>query len=239
MNKEYFKILKEISSLEKARDQFLYENSEETARIDKLIQKEDEARSEKEDLQRLLEDLKAQSTENENALSQTSSKLAKIKADIAGTFDSKNVDKMEHQSESLSEKIDQLEDLGLELLEKSEEIEKEIKEKETFLSGIAETIEEIKKDVMLASGANTKQIETLDNRIDNNLKQLPENFVRAYEQVKSRKLSVAAFTSIASGKCQVCKMSVDKTKERQVEEELALKTCSSCGRIFIPKEALF
>ena len=40
MNKEYFKILKEISSLENARDKLLYENSEETARVDKLRQRQ-------------------------------------------------------------------------------------------------------------------------------------------------------------------------------------------------------
>jgi len=89
------------------------------------------------------------------------------------------------------------------------------------------------------SGVNQKQIDSLEKRIESNKEQLPENFIRAHEQVKSKKLSMGSFTSIAQGKCNVCKMSVDKTKEKEVEENLALKTCSSCGRIFIPKESLY
>ncbi len=239
MNKEYFKILKEISSLEKEQDQLQYENSEETARVEKLRQRQADEETEKQNFLNDLQIVRAQSAKNENELSLASSKMQKIKADLAGSFDSKNIEKMEHQAETIASEIDRLENEGLELLEKSEALENEIKEKETFLAGISETIQEIKDEVDRVSGINQKQIDSLARRIEMSAKQLPENFVRAYEQVKSKGLSIGAFTSIDSGRCEVCKMNVDKRREKEVEEDLSVKTCSSCGRIFIPKASLY
>ncbi|MCO4755851.1 MAG: hypothetical protein KC478_15325 [Bacteriovoracaceae bacterium] len=239
MNQEYFKILKEINSLEQNISTLETTNNNETARVSKLQDRRQLAQEELEQYKASLKDRRLLAQKNENELSSTDSKLAKIKADIGGSFDSKEMELLDREKQKLSIQLDELESAGFELLEQMEELEQLIKDKQTFIQGVGETIDEIQQEVDQLVNENQKQINSYQSRIDSSLTQLPENFVNTYQKLKTKNLSVSLFTKIQAGKCFVCKMGVDKTREAQVEDQLQLKTCSSCGRIFIPNQALF
>lgn len=239
MNKEYFKILKEINSLEKSVEFLESENQEESARVEKLRAKEQQAQEEVKSWRGDLKSKRLEAQKNENLISALDTRLAKAQADARSSFDSKHVEALEREIEKLNVESEEAQDLGLEILESLEELEAHISEKENFLKGITETIEEIKVDVDEVCAKNQNEIEIKRKRISSALELLPENFKTAYQSVQKKRLPVSSFTKITAGKCAVCKMSVDKTKEAQVEEQLAIKTCSSCGRIFIPNQALY
>ena len=239
MNQEYFKILKEINSLEQNISSLESVNDSELNRLAKLNDKKSDAQTQCDQLKSSLKEHRLLAQKNENELSSIDARLVKIKADIGGSFDSKEMELLDNEKQKLSTQLDNLESEGFELLEKIEELEQQIKDKETFEQGITETIDEIKEEVDQVTGENQVKIETLKTRIESLLGQLPENFVNTYQKLKLKKLSVSLFTKVQAGRCFVCKMGIDKTREAQVEEQLLLKTCSSCGRIFIPNQALY
>lgn len=239
MNKEYFKILKEINSLEGDVSSLEAENQQETYRVDKLTAREEETRDELRRLQEELKEKKLESQKNENLLVSLDVKVKKSAADMRASTDSKHMEAQERERERYEAELEQAETYGFEILEKIDELSGLISEKETFLAGIGETIAEIKAEVDEVAAKNQVQIDSKQKRVDSALEQLPKNFQSAYQSVKSKNLSISSFTKIVAGKCAVCKMSVDRTKESQVEDQLAIKSCSSCGRIFIPNQALY
>lgn len=239
MSKEHFKILKELSSLEQKSSELENLNLKGQERVDKLLAQQNEAHYDIEKLNSEVQEKRLASQKSENELTQIDSRLKKIEADIGGSFDSKEMEMLEKEKQKLLQKMDEIEMQGLELLEEMEAVEEQIKDKKTFTQGIEETISEIKAEVDAENSDRNKEINTLKTRIDASLKELPESFRTAYQKVKAQKLAISMFTKIESRSCSVCKAGVDRSKEAQVEEQLLLKTCSSCGRIFIPNQALY
>lgn len=239
MSKEHFKILKEASSLEQTIKELESKNKLGQERVNKLLEQQNEALSTVKELTAKFQEKRLESQKNENELTSIDSKLTKIKSDIGASFDAKEMEMLDKEKQKLLEKVDQLEMAGLELLENLEAIEGDIQDKNTFLEGIKETISEIQSEVDIEAGERSRQIDSLQTRITASLEELPESFVLTYNKVKAKNLSVSMFTKIQAKSCSVCKAGVDRSKEVQVEEQLLLKLCSSCGRIFIPNQALY
>ncbi|MBC77121.1 MAG: hypothetical protein CME64_14005 [Halobacteriovoraceae bacterium] len=239
MSKEHFKILKELSSLEIKRSELENLNLKGQKRVEKLIVQQNEAHSDIEKLNSEIQEKRFLSQKSENELTQIDSKLKKIEADIGGSFDSKEMELLDQEKQKLLQKMDEIEMRGLELLEEMESIEEKIGDRKTFAKGIEETIAEIKAEVDAENSDRNKEIETLNGRIDSSLGELPEPFRTTYQKVKAQNLAISMFAKIESRSCSVCKSGVDRAREAQVEEQLLLKTCSSCGRIFIPNQALY
>lgn len=239
MNKEYFKILKEISSLENNIDILTAKIQAENQRVDKLVERQDLASEEREALQGELKAKRLESQKNEGQIATLDGKHQKIKADINSSFDPKHAQALENERESLTTQLAELEDAGFLILEEMDALEEQIAAKSEFLSGIGETIQEIKSEVDESCAGFIKELESKRQRVAASLNELPKNFQESYEKVKTKNLSISNFTKIQSGTCAVCKTSVDKSKQSQIEDQLALKTCSSCSRIFIPNQALY
>ncbi|MEX1099494.1 MAG: hypothetical protein WEB87_03640 [Bacteriovoracaceae bacterium] len=239
MNKEYFKILKEINSLEQKMASLTAINQEESFRVDKLKQKKDEALQDLEALELEERLLKQKSQKIENRLAALDSRGKKLDADLKGNFDGKQAPLLEKEKAKVALELEDLENQGLENLEKLEELEAAIQDKKTFIAGVAETIEEIGLEVGEIVVKNENAMKTLEKRIENSLQEVPANFQSVYSSLRKKAMPVSLFASIQNRKCSICKMSVDWEKEAKVEEKMLLKTCSNCGRIFIPKESLY
>ena len=239
MNKEYFKILKEINSLESEIAKLEAENQEETYRVAKLKEREREALEEEQTLEGLLKQEKLEAQKSENLIVSLDAKIKKAASDLRSSFDSKHLEALEREIVKYESELELAQEHGLELLEKIEDLEAQVDEKRGFLKGIDETIREIAQEVAEISAKNQTQIDSKQKRIEIALEQIPPAFQSAYQSVKSKELAFSSFAKIENGRCSVCKSVVDRSKVEQVETHLAIKTCSLCGRIFIPNQALY
>jgi predicted nucleic acid-binding Zn-ribbon protein len=239
MQTEYYKILKEISSLLNNKDTLLTKTRSEKERVTKI---QDHRQKRIQDLQNYNQRQKELSLEEqsiENNLAHQSQQLDQAKGHQMQVTDDQQLKALEHQISTLQENVSNLEEQGFELLEQMDEIHQQINDAQSFIDGSAETLQEITVEVNEACKQYQSEVEKLDFRIDHLLTELPDNFQAKIKTALGRKIPISIFTKINGDCCDFCKLQLNKTDLDQIEKKLTLTTCNGCKRIFIPRESLF
>lgn len=239
MNKEDYKILKEIASL----DQQITKNNEllaiEEARVDKVQLLRDKRQDELTEQSQLLKNTKTQMQETENKIAHEQQPLIRSKENLSSLVDPKEIDALTKQIETKEALVDELENQGLELLDHIESLEDSIKKAETFLTGSLETIAEIKQEIIENNKPIIEKTQIAIERTDQLFTELPEDVVSKVKKLINKKLKFGPFTIINKNSCNVCGFEVDKVKYNQIEVKYEFKTCSTCMRVFIPLSAQY
>jgi len=239
MSSENFKILKEIGSLDIMQSKLRDEISSEEARIAFVEKNRAKRDSDKEIDQKLLAEAKEQMAQLENSISHNQLLLDQDKKHLLEVKTNDQLINLEHQIKDREEQIGVAEDQGLEFLDKIDGYENHIKECTTFLSGSLESLNEIIGEVEAVRTQKNKEITSLHKRSKLLVEELPKAFQDKLSLVVARKIKLSSFTRIINNACEFCRMSVCSADVTSVEEKLALKTCSQCGRLFIPQQALY
>lgn len=138
-----------------------------------------------------------------------------------------------------AEAKERLEQQGLDLLIREQELDQVIDEHQTFLGGFAQTLKEIQAEVSAAvAEARTRQESSL-LRARLLEEALPEDWRRAYQKALARKPAHGPFSRIENGHCLFCRGAISRIFESEVEAQLLLKACPSCGRLFLPHKAVY
>jgi predicted nucleic acid-binding Zn-ribbon protein len=136
------------------------------------------------------------------------------------------------------EAISKLEEEGLGILVRQQELEMLIEEDRTFLAGFSATIEDIRRDVdSKLSELRLKEKVALD-RQKALAPELPEGWLITYQKIAVKNPAHGVFSRIQSQHCQFCRFAVSKSVESEVDTQYQLKSCSSCGRLFLPYKAV-
>lgn len=239
MSAEDFKIACEINSLMQKKKTLLDEILSEKKRITFIQKNREERQTERDNLTESLKKLKTNMQQVENDIASFQITLTKDQTHLNSVSSNEQLKNLESSILHVKEKLESLEDKGLELLEGIESSEFQAKECEDFLKGSAETLNEIQIEVDIFTKSHQKKIEILNSRIDLLLDELPPSFKDRIERVFKRNIQISSFTRIISGACEFCKFSVTKADESNIEDKLQLKSCQSCGRIFIPQQASY
>lgn len=137
------------------------------------------------------------------------------------------------------EAIEKLDEDGLTLLIRQQEIETLIEESKTFLSGFEKTLLEIKAEIDEAIVRHKNLRDQALMRAKLLEADLSPDTLRAYRKIAAAKPSHSTFSRIESGHCLFCRSAVSRPVESEVEAQLLLKACSSCGRLFLPHKAVY
>lgn len=237
MSAEHFKIIKEINSLSTKRDSLNSEIAEQVKRINFIESNRLKRQDELDSKSINLKDIKAQLQNTENEIAKLQAMLDKDKANLNSVFTDEQLKSLELAIQTNEEKLVPLEEDGLNLLEKIDCLEQEIKEAVSFLSGSEETLKEITQEVDAFNESHNKEISILDNRIHLLLEQLPVNFKDKVTSVLEKKIKISSFTRIQANKCEFCKYSLSNVDVSNIEDKLQLKSCTGCGRLFMPQQA--
>ena len=136
------------------------------------------------------------------------------------------------------EAISKLEEEGLGILVRQQELEILIEEDRTFLAGFCATIEDIRRDIDSKISEHRLKEKVALNRQKALIPELPEGWLASYQKIAAKNPAHGVFSRIQSQQCQFCRFAVSKSVESEVDTQYLLKSCSSCGRLFLPYKAV-
>lgn len=239
MNKEFFKIIKEINSLEAKLDIFQNLKADDKKRINRLFDQKNhrqedlnEASSKKDALQKELFSIDRRTMEIEKTLKENNQKLNTI-------FDETITSKLEKLNKELSSELDEIQERGLSLLEEIEEVKEEITNAQNFLNGIDETIDEIKAEIFEKQGLENESEKHVQERISQILNDLPIDFQTKYLKLKKDSPHHNSLSVVKDKKCQFCHYEINSRKLEAIEIKFELHKCDMCKRILIPEQASY
>lgn len=224
MSAESFFKLKEIDSLNKMKLGLTKTKSDQEARVSKLSERENEALLQTAKLKQELISTTNELADVEKLLKTASEQKQRI-IDIGG--DEKKIN-------NFSQDIEKFEEKGMEFLSRLDEIESEISDQKSFLSGIQKTISEIMEEVKPEVAKCDQEIKNIDLRVELLSQELPDDFRNLYLKVSAKKLALGPFTRTDQGSCYFCRFKISKIDESEIDAQRSLKTCPQCGRIFLP-----
>ena len=132
----------------------------------------------------------------------------------------------------------QLEEEGLALLSRQDEIAAQIGEHRTFIQGFTRTIQELQGEIDAQLTAWQAERAALLERARRLIPELPEGWHEAYQRVAQKKPAHGVFTRLAGLHCQFCRHAVSKVLQSEVDVGLMLKGCPGCSRLILPYKAV-
>lgn len=137
------------------------------------------------------------------------------------------------------ETIQKLEEDGLALLVRQQELENQIEDSKSFLSGFEKTLQDIHQETADSISQHTLLKEQYLTRAKALEAELTEEWKRAYKKAQSKNLAHGVFSRIENGHCYFCRGAISRPIESEVEAQLLLKACPSCDRLFLPHKAVY
>jgi predicted nucleic acid-binding Zn-ribbon protein len=221
---EWFTKLKEIDSLSKMRINHLKKKSEQEDRVSKLNEKRHERL-------KLIEELKQNSVSIRHELGDLETKLKTASEQKQRLIDLGGDDA---KIARFSSEIETLEERGMELLQKDEDISVEINSHKEFLQGLEKTIHEIETDFQPKLQEIDKEISAINLRLGLLRDELPVDFRTQLDRTTSKNLAHGPFTRVEQGSCYFCRYKISRIDESEIDMQQKLKTCPQCSRIFLP-----
>ena len=239
MNKEDFRILKEICGLEDKLTHKEVEINSEKRRITKIEEMRSNRQEESSKLESELQRLEKRSEEIDQNLSNIHTQITQSLNAIDNAISEKQLESAQSQLNQQKLKVEELESSAFETLENIEEIIEKMNDAKTFLEGSLKTIEEITNEVDRNIHPINEEISILKERILNLKGQLPTDVISKLEKLIDKNLKHGPLTKIENGACYICRFDINTIDRDKVEKALQLKSCSSCSRIFIPNSTLY
>ena len=240
MNKENFRVLKEINSLlikcQKLNEDIASEYTR-VSKIDRQIDLKKEELAELETKYALIrEKLSLKEAELHTAEKQNDSATTNLNRAIT----EKEMKAAQDQLDSSQKSIDLLNEDILTSMEVEEEYLSKIEEIKTFLNGIIEGKTEIESDIETNTTPLKKELDSFKNRLDNLFQQIPAPHGESFKRLVDKNLPKGPITRLnQKNYCELCGTQISGLKEKAVEEKLEYTTCNGCGRVIIPESTQY
>ncbi len=232
---EDFQHLLEIQSLDQHIKKHLDTIAEQKLRIESIQKtrekKKAKHRQSKEELNQLIQTL----SQKEKKLFEIESKLSQSSQHQSFIQTEKETLALQREKEKLTPIWEILQEEILSLLDKQEELEKEIQEIGNFLQGSKETLTEIQKEVEQVSSKEEQQIQNYQHRIIALRNQTDPSIYRAFEQAQNKHRFNHPLSVIQNRSCLYCHFQIDSlTAERVERNPQTIELCTGCGRLLAP-----
>lgn len=122
------------------------------------------------------------------------------------------------------------EDETLQIMEQLESLVEENKKLKVWLDEQRTALNDKKKRTQTRVDASGEKKEKMVLERNNLTRDLPDNFLRLYNRVYSRR-NCRAVAPVADGICQECHMSLPPQMYNELQKNETLATCPHCGRI--------
>lgn len=184
----------------------------------------------------LVEDLSLEQRKADNEVEQVKARRERDRARIDGGQITRpeDVERMQHEMESLERRITTLEDAELEVMERLEEAQTTAGDLEDELAGLTQQLE-------VLAAARDKKLAELDAELasvaaerDPMAERLPGELVTLYERLRSQKGGVGA-AALRARACQGCRLTVDNAELGRIKglADDEVVRCEECSRILV------
>ncbi len=237
MNIEAFSHLKEIQSLDNFIKKHLDAIKEEEGRLKDILALRERRSQELQSLTDLLEQYKKDTAHQEKELFDWEKKYQKAGEQLVLATNEKEISALEKEEKLSSEKIEEIQDEILDLLEKCEELEEKIAEAQEFLKGSLETVEEVKAEILDETKQERDAIEKYEKRIDALKSEIPNALWEGFSRAREKHRFNSSLARILNRACEKCRFQIDSLTANRVETATGVEQCSQCERLLIPLEA--
>ncbi len=224
MSDEWFSRLKEYDSLSKARARLILSGKDQEGRLETLRKRQADSMAQ-------LAGLKSSYIHLQQSLHEIEQKIK-----VQNEQRSRSIDQggSEEKLRAYNKEISSLEEKGFSFLEDLDVNETERADLQGFLNGLEKTMIEIAGEVKEETAKFQNEIEQLDLRLNSLTEALPAEYRDLLMRTLKKNLALGPFTRVENGSCFFCRANISRNEESEVEMQKILKTCSQCGRIFIP-----
>src|SRR5690606_25351535 len=221
----------------KKKQEIQKKNARETKRLTRLEMLRKASQEEQDSIENDLKDTEIHYLKLENELNLLNKQKSQAESALSQAATEASVKASEARLSFTLEKIEKLEEEQFVLLENKEDYELKRKEAQECLKGSLETYEEINVEVKEVVQKEQEAITNLLKRIKLLKEELHESFKIKLESILKKNLKISPFTRLEGRACEFCKLELSRLDEENIEKNFQLKSCSGCGRLFIPKEA--
>lgn len=239
MNAEFFKIIKEINSLEQKVFSLNSLKAQDRQRISRLFEHKEQRHEKLKDHLKEIQNLRTLSVHIDNSINENDKKIQEYNSQLNSIFDQNLQDRIQENLEQAQNNNEKLQEEGLTTLEKIEEIEQEIIDSQNFLKGIDETIDEIKAEISQEQTIQDTSITNVHERIEDLLSDLSEDFRTQYLKLKAKAPTTNTLSIIFEERCSHCGFQIPHQKAEMILNLKSLCSCEMCQRIFIPKHSAY
>lgn len=240
MNKESFRILKEINSLNQKIQSESKLIQAELGRIEKIEKMREQRKIEQDKYKSEHQECFSEMTRIENESERVSQLLDKNRSQLNQVFSENEIKTLQTQIEFNETGLDKLQTEGIQKLEELESLETMIKEADQFLNGSTETILEIESEIKQTNAEAFNIIRTSEERLKLLFEQLPEIVVKKINSLLDKGPHFNPISEITEkNDCYICHFALHKSLVDAVERQFKFHTCTSCGRILIPQSSKY
>ncbi len=229
MNKESFNHLLELQSCEKKIKNLQLKIEEENNRITFVEKNIDRTLNEIQEKNTLLTELKKEIISAESLNAEIILKIERTEKNASSATSQTQVQASEREISVLKPKQEESESLIMDLWEKSELLESEIKESKNFESGSNESLRVLKTEVAEINSDTQSKILTIENRKKELFALLDDNTSKVFKQLESQKSPAVTFMD--QKRCTSCMTQLDQSLIAEVNAMRSLAFCTTCGRI--------
>lgn len=234
MNPDEIMSLKEVASLAQTIEKLKLECLEESKRLDLLKRQEDANKMSLQGAEENLSTFSRELTTKENELSSLDSKLEMLLSKEANLFTEVEIQSFTKQKEHFESEKQMLEESIFDLMEKTELLQSEIKDKKQFDTGIVKTITEIQAEVDSFTKERETKILGLKERIDLLLDSIPVMIKQKLEKLLTKNLPYGPLAFFKGDACSICSFKTTRLDVDKVEVKKQPINCQGCSRLIIP-----
>jgi predicted nucleic acid-binding Zn-ribbon protein len=235
MQIEQFRILREINSLHielnKNKDLITEQNNRVTS-LEKRIQ--DSSQNEKE-LELNLKKLRREVQQLENNIQEVQVQLDQSESHINEVTSQEQEVALKNQIKNFKADLANMEDDCLEKIQEQEEVESDLSDEKEFQIGAEGSLKEISNEVNEKVEELENDNKNLKSRIKLLIEDLLTNSQAKIKKLLNKNLPNGNLAYIKNMSCEACGLGMSHVDEQDVEERHQIKSCSGCGRIFLPR----
>jgi hypothetical protein len=142
----------------------------------------------------------------------------------------KELQDLQMDAASLKKHLGTLEERELEAMIRAEETESRLAAATDKLAEVRAKLEEQNLDLSNESGTLRKDLERLEAERGAVVKDLDEQAIKTYEQLRSQKRGMAV-VSVNEGTCAACGTTLTASQQQNARSTVQLFYCPTCGRI--------
>ncbi len=184
----------------------------------------------------LVDDLSLEQRKADNEVEQVKARRERdrTRLDSGQVSNPKDVERMQHEMESLERRIGTLEDAELEVMERLEEAQTSARDLEEELAGATQQLE-------VLTAARDAKVEELDAELASvaaergpMAERLPEELVALYERLRGQKGGVGA-AALRARACEGCRLTLDTAELNRIKglPDDEVVRCEECSRILV------
>jgi len=208
----------------------------ERARLSAIVSKVAEAEAARSAAAHALEGVTRRQAEAERELQATEQRIEQVNAVLYGgtVSASRELQAMAADVEALKQRLSELEDRVLALLEEREPLDKELSELDEKLASLAGSREVAERELAAAEEDIDAEIERLERGRPALAGAVPKELLATYERLRAR-LGGVAVARLVGGRCDGCHLSLPAVELDRIRHQPPgrLENCEQCGRILV------